>query len=399
MTDLRNAFRGFDRMPTPDVWEEAEERGSRPGTFESSGTVLRRKLAVMIVAFGATSLSLFLILAMLAGPETGDEIGSPSRPSGTLAFESSGDIFVVDGETARVDELLDRDPADSEASLAFTWSPDGSMVAYTDPDSEGRLRLYVAASDGSGAHAITPPSLRPDSPSWSPDGARIVFSAASGGVSDIYVASPAGDELEQLTSQRANGVDGAYMPAWSPRGSTIAYVWIQYDGASQTERQTIAVIEAAGGAAETLTQGPLDESPAWSPDGEHLAFVRKSGDGPALHRVAVPDRIEEVIGPLTTLGGFEWSSDGSLAFVDARTGGISVSAPDGAIREVVSAAELGDGEVVGAPTWSPDGQWLTFAARQARSESRIFAFFETSGVLVTLTPQEHVAFGPLWRPA
>ncbi len=58
-----------------------------------------------------------------------------------------------------------------------TWSPDGSMIAFTAGDA-GRFELHVANADGSGKRRVTPLPAEAgadEGPSWSPDGRWLTF--------------------------------------------------------------------------------------------------------------------------------------------------------------------------------------------------------------------------------
>ena len=58
------------------------------------------------------------------------------------------------------------------------------------------------------------------SPTWSPDGSAIAFSALAGGFTDLYVCDVATGKLRQLTDDAFADLQ----PAWSHDGRTIAFV-------------------------------------------------------------------------------------------------------------------------------------------------------------------------------
>ncbi len=100
------------------------------------------------------------------------------------------------------------------------WSPDGTKIAFrsTLPSPSGDYgRIFIVNRDGTGLRQVSP-EVAPtdykydDSPSWSPDGARLVFTRS--GILQLINADGTG-----LVS---TGVTGG-SPSWSPDGTHIAY--------------------------------------------------------------------------------------------------------------------------------------------------------------------------------
>jgi WD40 repeat protein len=108
------------------------------------------------------------------------------------------------------------------------------------------------------------------SPSWSPDGSAMVFSAMStDGRADLYVYDRVEETLDRLTNDWYNDVE----PAWSPDGRWIAFVSDRthhgWDGS-----QNLFLFDLQNREMLYLTNGPWkDAGPAWSEDGEKLLFT------------------------------------------------------------------------------------------------------------------------------
>ena len=98
-------------------------------------------------------------------------------------------------------------------------------------------------------------------PITSPDGRRIAFTV----LDRLYVADLPSGTPRRLTSDEV----GEYFPAWSPDGSTIAYVSWTGDGGN------IMKVSSAGGAPTKVSNEPaLYLQPVYSPDGARILVTR-----------------------------------------------------------------------------------------------------------------------------
>jgi dipeptidyl aminopeptidase/acylaminoacyl peptidase len=192
--------------------------------------------------------------------------------------------FNLDGSHERP---LTTGPADHHyPSLA----PDGRHLLYVGNDGD-RDEIYgLDLSSPSAPRQVTSPPLVAESPSWSPNGRRIAFSAILLGRTSyqIFVADADGSRLAQITRDT---VTGSSQPVFSPDGLHIAYI----NGRAGDDR--IWVMNTDGSGARALTPGPLDAYPSWLDDSTVL-FARSV---PSLkHSVVVAVRLdgsERVLSP------------------------------------------------------------------------------------------------------
>ena len=104
------------------------------------------------------------------------------------------------------------------------------------------------------------------SPSYSPDGKRIVFNSDRGGNQQLYVMNADGSNAHRITFGK-----GTYAtPVWSPRGDYIAFTKIHQG------QFHIGVIKPDGSGERLITNGFLVEGPSWAPNGRVLMFYRQN---------------------------------------------------------------------------------------------------------------------------
>ncbi len=179
------------------------------------------------------------------------------------------EIFVMNADgSGRVRVLTNYQSLDIEP----TWSPDGSKIAFTSSrdsyygsgdEKVTILNIYTVDIQTLQQMQLTDTQAWDSSPSWSPDGKKIVFQSSRDGNNEIYIMGADGTGQSNLTRNAASDVS----PAWSPDGSKIAFV------SDRDGDEDIYIMDADGlNPVKLLDLSGEDKSPTWSPDGQYIAF-------------------------------------------------------------------------------------------------------------------------------
>ncbi|MEP6847712.1 MAG: hypothetical protein ABI999_02570 [Acidobacteriota bacterium] len=385
-----------------------------------------------------------------------DDQAAISRDGTFVAFVSSrsgnADIWVMDLATRTpLRNLTKNSPA---GDFRPSWSPDGKWIAFSSdrdsakPKGNGGFEIahsteiYVVHPNGSGLRRVTNAREFAGSPTWSPDGKRLVFYQTT--IAELNKTAGArripglGQIAEiDLDSNETKIITSGENEKWSPRfvaAERIGYVSHGPDGG----------VEFSDGAKGS--RGEFN-SPDWSPDGRRMLFHRDVGNGwPPFQKWRSRDDhfklVRTGVFPSFSPSGdnfvsndetagilhnsiIRMNADGSnstVLFTDAVKSSLApVWSPKGgkiafaigrffqtiggsAIADIATINADGSGLKIltkrdgnfGFPSWSPDEKHLVFRGASKEKGGLFIVDIETGDIRV-LTSENHDNF-PAWSP-
>jgi TolB protein len=257
----------------------------------------QRKLAPAFASRDEVAVAVHVSRNLVAIERVGLEDGSRQRLHPTVAAHQFDPTFSQDGHyhvfcqssTSPQLVLVIQDlknkrehvfrPRDARATARTpTFSPDGTRLVFSLADVGGH-HIASVNPQGTDLRLLTNSAGLNIAPAFSPDGRRIAFSSSRSGDVEIYTMDPEGGSVCQLTDSA--GLDTR--PAWSPDGTRIAFT-SNRDGHYQ-----IYVMHADGSGVRCISDSPeRHDYPTWHPDGDHLLVVGEFGGRSDLYLLDVP---------------------------------------------------------------------------------------------------------------
>jgi eukaryotic-like serine/threonine-protein kinase len=274
------------------------------------------------------------------------EIPALGGPPRRLAASVSGTDTSHDGKRIaffrlnnRQVELVtaDRDGSDERVVSRFgpgfgyrypRWSPDDKAIAYVHSLENWNDDVYSVAASGGDAHLVTQDHMLNAGLAWLPDGSGIVYSSARGSTllylptMHLWLAPAAGGEPRQLTFGDSGDESPDIDPNWrvvTSRKHMEFDIWKIPVGGDPGEN--------VGRAVRVTHQTGQVQTPSLGPEDREVAYLSDSGGH----------------------------------------GNIWVLRLDnGQSRQITF--EKSESNTLGVPVWSPDGNYITFAATKFRGD-------------------------------
>jgi Tol biopolymer transport system component len=230
------------------------------------------------------------------------------RFAATIDGRSLPYVMDLDGKNKR--ELGKAYPKNLVHGMSL--SPDGKRGAYEDP----AYRLFLCDGDGSNAKEIRTGQPFHLCPTWSPDGAWVLFVAGQHYDCHPHVVKADGTGLKKLASRNGyrGGIDfldvydfhdgSSDLPVWSPDSKSVFY--------TATVGKNVELFRVTlEGKSEQLTETPagsMHYHPNASPDGKWVLYGSKRDGVRNLYVMRLEDKKERRLTDLTKGHAAMWAS-------------------------------------------------------------------------------------------
>lgn len=191
----------------------------------------------------------------------------------------------------------------------MSWAPQGDRIAYFARTEKHKTLVIQSVVSGRVEQRLNLDSVdAPESPAFSPDGTKVVFSALQGAVGDIFVVDLATGALTNLT----NDAFADYAPTFAPDGRSVVYTG-RVSGNDKLFR-----VAVTGGEKRQLTFGTHDDTAAKFFDNTTIYFTSTATDPAAI---LAPEVARD--GNIPNIWSLDLQSGELKQWTDAATGNVS----------------------------------------------------------------------------
>lgn len=162
----------------------------------------------------------------------------------------------------------------TEPLMSPSWSPDGKKLVYVTFEG-GHSSLVMKTLETGAIETIASFPQHNGAPAFSPDGKKLAFALSKEGSLHLYVMDLSTKIIKQLTYGRSNDTE----PSWMPDSESLVYT------SDQTGRPQLYTIDISSGDSRRLTwQGMQNQDPSVSPDGQFVSMITSTPEGQFINR-------------------------------------------------------------------------------------------------------------------
>jgi eukaryotic-like serine/threonine-protein kinase len=333
-----------------------------------------------------------------------------------IYFSTTKELFEIDLISGQTKQLTNFG-AKGYVRIQFAISHDEKSIAYSVTENEDQA-IYVSDINGDDGRKIYTTKSLIKNICWHPDNQRILFSAATNDVFQVFATDISSSPPNQLSytnqdslildvsndgrsiltgsakeesdlwsinfktkkeSAIASDINSELWGSVSPDGKTIAYQSIK--NLSQGDKLLNGKIltkqlDSTQEPTELIDNAGL---PKWSPDGKSLLFVRATGKLRQLHSIQINGGGEKLLTPDGVLpisysvlpynriqtSDFSWSPDGAkIAYVSNKGGqsNLWLISSEGT-SEIQLTDNLDPKKSIECPIWSNDGKQIALTSK------------------------------------
>jgi len=345
---------------------------------------------------------LALAITLAACERTGETTPNgpvTDTPSLLVVSRADASIFTIRPDGSTRTEIVEERPG--LAAVQPTWSPDGARLVWTEVDHMSEVPQASIVSSGPFGEGLeqVPASSAPFYYSWSPTGDQVAFLAGGpGGRVDFGLLD--GDV-------RMLGGAQPYYFAWAPDGGRLL---------THTNLDTVALMTTDGRATTLAETRARFQAPQWAADGTRLVYaignpppvggVRTGAFQTGGQEIVVTDTdgaILHEVGPFTGVVTFELSPDGGRLAHSATVDRTMLNFGPLLVTDLGSGEETTlSPDPVLVYQWSPTGDALLYLVAEGGIELPVFRWFVWDGTTstafasVTPTPSFATSYLPFW---
>lgn len=322
--------------------------------FKRYNVRVRRSLVLLAAACGSLG---------LLGPAEGAFPGT----NGLIAYTCSSSICKANPDGSNAATLI-------SSGADPVWSPNGQKLAFVKSGSD----IYTANADGTNQalfeSGATQPSWSSDNttlafvqsshiyikgtstqqqvtngtdedPAISPNGQKLAFVSAVGGVLQVFVATLGGSGIPTPT-QLTTATDSAVMPTWSPDGNTILF---------QKSDGLYTISCCATGQTPTRVVANADaQNASYSPDGTKIVYAL--ANGPLVEADSSGGSPTTIVSSLSTPDDPDWGTAAASSAAPVPPSD-TVGGPNNTSYPVITEATGDSAPTVGHTLTASSGTW------------------------------------------